>query len=331
MLTSGPITKHLLDTYGLRGTFLFLAAIVSHIIPCGMLLRTPPNKGLTTKRKENRCEYLKDYIILFKTPAYMCVLLGSVLWNISFAVIMIHLPNYVVHAGFSKHEASFMFTAIGIGTILPRLTIGLAIGPDGLDPLLLNFGLTALAGGLIAIFPLFITYSTGPIIFASLYGVYIGGLLVFTVPLCLEMAGMDKLTSAIGLWYFFQGLGSFTGPPLEGKTSNYIRCIFEYTIFKPSKHRRSKTQIDVSTLFLNMILILGLVFDMTGSYGFSFILAGLLTLIAAGCSLLASVWRKKSPTQQEFNSLAPEENKDKLKNSDDISREQGQKVMSNDA
>ncbi|XP_055999222.1 monocarboxylate transporter 12-like isoform X3 [Ostrea edulis] len=251
MLTSGPITKHLLDTYGLRGTFLFLAAIVSHIIPCGMLLRTPPNKGLTTKRKENRCEYLKDYIILFKTPAYMCVLLGSVLWNISFAVIMIHLPNYVVHAGFSKHEASFMFTAIGIGTILPRLTIGLAIGPDGLDPLLLNFGLTALAG---------------------------------------EMAGMDKLTSAIGLWYFFQGLGSFTGPPLEG-----------------------------------------LVFDMTGSYGFSFILAGLLTLIAAGCSLLASVWRKKSPTQQEFNSLAPEENKDKLKNSDDISREQGQKVMSNDA
>ncbi|XP_055999221.1 monocarboxylate transporter 11-like isoform X2 [Ostrea edulis] len=292
MLTSGPITKHLLDTYGLRGTFLFLAAIVSHIIPCGMLLRTPPNKGLTTKRKENRCEYLKDYIILFKTPAYMCVLLGSVLWNISFAVIMIHLPNYVVHAGFSKHEASFMFTAIGIGTILPRLTIGLAIGPDGLDPLLLNFGLTALAG---------------------------------------EMAGMDKLTSAIGLWYFFQGLGSFTGPPLEGKTSNYIRCIFEYTIFKPSKHRRSKTQIDVSTLFLNMILILGLVFDMTGSYGFSFILAGLLTLIAAGCSLLASVWRKKSPTQQEFNSLAPEENKDKLKNSDDISREQGQKVMSNDA
>jgi MCP family monocarboxylic acid transporter-like MFS transporter 6 len=129
---------------------------------------------------------------------------------------MVHLPNYVVHAGFSKDEASFMFTVIGIGTILSRLSIGLAIGPSGLDPLLLNFGLTAFMGGLIASFPLFITYSLGLMVFASLYGVYSGGLLVFTVPLCLEMAGMDKLTSALGLWFFLQGVGSFIGPPLAG-------------------------------------------------------------------------------------------------------------------
>jgi cyanate permease len=216
MLASGPITKHFLDTYGLRGTFLFLAAIVSHIIPCGMLLRIPPNKELRTVRKEDRYAYLKTYISLLKTPSYMFVLLGSVLWNIAYVVIMVHLPNYVVHAGFSKDEASFMFTIIGVGIILSRLTIGLAVGPGGLDPLLLSFGLTALIGGLIASFPLFITCSSGPIIFASLYGVYGGGVLVFTVPLCLEMSGTERLSSALGLWFFLQGVGALIGPPLAG-------------------------------------------------------------------------------------------------------------------
>ena len=64
-----------------------------------------------------------------------------------YAVIMIHLPNFVVQNGSTRSEASFLFTVIAIGTILSRLTVGLATGPNGLDPLLLNFGLTAFIGG----------------------------------------------------------------------------------------------------------------------------------------------------------------------------------------
>ena len=64
-----------------------------------------------------------------------------------YAVNMIHLPNFVVQNGFTRSEASFLFTVITIGTILSRLTVGLATGPNGLDPLLLNFGLTAFIGG----------------------------------------------------------------------------------------------------------------------------------------------------------------------------------------
>jgi hypothetical protein len=56
---------------------------------------------------------------------------------------------------------------------------------------------------------------------------------------------------------------------------------------------------------------------------------GLLTLIAALFSLLASVWRKQSSAQQE----CIEEDKLKVKNRNDVisSSEQGQALMSNDA
>lgn len=224
MLASGPITQYLLDTYGLRGTFLLSAAIASHIIPCGMLLITPYNKNQKKEKTNERFAFLQTYLTLLKTPALMCVLIGAVLWNIAYAVIMIQLPNYVVLSGSSKKEASFVFTVIGIGTILSRITIGLAISPNGLDPLLLNFGLTACVGALIVTFPFFVKFSSGPMVFASLYGIYSGGLLVFTVPLCLEFAGVQRLSSAVGLWFFLLGMGSFAGPPLAGKNFQLSCC-----------------------------------------------------------------------------------------------------------
>ena len=218
-LVSGPLIQYLLDTYGLSGTYLMSAAIVSHVIPCGMLLKTPPKKNLTPAATKHRVKFFKTYIKLVKAPSFMFVLVGSILWNIAYAVIMIHLPNFVVQNGTSRSEASFLFTVIGIGTILSRLTVGLATGPNGLDPLLLNFGLTALMGAVIVTFPLYVTYPKGPMIFASLYGIYSGGLLVFTVPLCLEFVGMQHLNSALGLWFFLLGLGSLIGPPLAGSSS----------------------------------------------------------------------------------------------------------------
>ena len=223
MLVSGPLIQYLLETYGLSGTYLMSAAIVSHVIPCGMLLKTPSKK--TPVASEHRVEFLKTYIKLVKTPAYMFVLVGSILWNIAYSVITIHLPNFVVQNGSTRSEASFLITLIGIGTILSRLTVGLATGPNGLDPLLLNFGLTALMGAVIVTFPLYVTYSTGPMIFALLYGIYSGGLLVFTVPLCLEFVGMQHLNSALGLWFLLLGLGSLIGPPLAGIITT-TRCSF---------------------------------------------------------------------------------------------------------
>lgn len=260
MLASGPIMQYLLDTYGLRGTFLLSAAIASHTIPCGMLLRTPHSKIQKQGKTEERFAYLKTYLTLLKTPAYMCVLLGAVLWNIAYAVIMIHLPNYVVLSGSSRKEASFLFTVIGIGTVLSRIVIGLAIGPNGLDPLLLNFGLSACMGALIVTFPLFVNLSSGPMVFASLYGIYSGGLLVFTVPLCLEIVGARRLNSAIGLWFFLIGLGSLTGPPL-----------------------------------------IGLVYDITGSFGLSYILSGFCVLLAALLTLVATFWRKLLKNVEEVS------------------------------
>ena len=83
MLVSGPIIQHLLENYELSGTYLMSATIASHIIPCGMLLKTPPKKKQMPAETTNGNEFFKTYIKLEQTPAYLCVLVGGMLWNIA--------------------------------------------------------------------------------------------------------------------------------------------------------------------------------------------------------------------------------------------------------
>lgn len=79
---------------------------------------------------------------------------------------------------------------IGIGIVFLRIVIGLVIGFNGFDLLLLNFGLSVCMGVLIVIFLLFVNFLLGFMVFVFLYGIYSGGLFVFIVFLCLEIVGV---------------------------------------------------------------------------------------------------------------------------------------------
>ncbi|XP_062583671.1 monocarboxylate transporter 12-like [Saccostrea cucullata] len=119
---------------------------------------------------------------------------------------------------------------IGIGTIISRLVVGVAIGPGGLDPLMLNVALTACMGVVIGTFPFYISSNSGYIIFSVMYGVVSGGLNVFTVPLCVSLAGKEYLSEALGIWFLLLGLGSLIGAPAAGfifdRTGSYAYSYF---------------------------------------------------------------------------------------------------------
>lgn len=128
--------------------------------------------------------------MLLKILVLMCVFIGVVLWNIVYVVIMIYFLNYVVFFGLFRKEVLFLFIVIGIGIVFLRIVIGLVIGFNGFDLLLLNFGLSVCMGVLIVIFLLFVNFLLGFMVFVFLYGIYSGGLFVFIVFLCLEIVGV---------------------------------------------------------------------------------------------------------------------------------------------
>ncbi|XP_061194777.1 monocarboxylate transporter 4-like [Saccostrea echinata] len=264
MTVSGPFMEYLLNAYGLHGTYLLSGAITSHLIFFALLLRTPEKQVDVLRSKE--VHLLQSFKKLLTTPFFMLVLSGSVLWNISYSAIMIQLPKYVLLNGLSQKAASLSFTIIGIGTIISRLLVGVAIGPGGQNPLLLNVGLTACMGAVIGTFPFYASFTSGYIIFSVVYGVVSGGLNVFTIPLCVSLAGKEHLSEAIGMWFLLLGLGSLVGPPAAG-----------------------------------------LIFDMTGSYAYSYYIMGIMVLLASSLSLavvLCQRRRKKDQnrdTSSQFN------------------------------
>jgi predicted MFS family arabinose efflux permease len=235
MFTSGPLTQYLLDTFGLHGTFLLLGGIGLQCVFLGSLMRpselerkqninlryaklTNTKDGTNNGRCRINCE-------LFRNKAFVLIAISGFLWNAAFSIISVNLSNYAYLLGTKKQEAAFLWTMIGIGSTVNRFLTGLTLGPNGIDRLLLDFGFLGILGALTITFPMYAASFSGQCMFALLYGIYSGGLIVLTSPLCLELAGLQKLPLAVGYVYFFGGIGCIIGPPITGIRMEYMYLV----------------------------------------------------------------------------------------------------------
>lgn len=222
---SGPLTQFLLDTYGLNGTFLILGGLGLQCVLAGALMR--PSQ-LELKQKINlqmakrtkhgiensRCKMYSD---LCRNKTFIMIVICGFLWNAAYAIVSVNLSNYVYSLGTNKQDAAFLWTMVGIGSTVNRLLAGLTLGPNGIDPLLLQFGFLGIVGVLGLTFPFYASIFIGQCLFSLMYGIYSGGLVVLTNPLCLELVGLQQLPLAVGFMYFIAGFGSISGPPITGK------------------------------------------------------------------------------------------------------------------
>lgn len=234
MFISGPLLQTLINTYGLQGMFLVLAGIASNQVVIGALMR-PSN--LEIRHKENLAnKSLKDTIghkkvryrlgkilhfDVFTDKAFMLCGFQYLIWNIPFSILFMHLTNYAVLQGSSTEKAALLLTYIGICSVIGRVITGFSLGHNGLDPILINFGLTCIAGSVSILFPLFSHTYSGQVVYSVLFGLYGGGLATMINPLCMELVGVAKVSTGIGLMYFLGGVGYIIGPPMAGKYTIY--------------------------------------------------------------------------------------------------------------
>lgn len=226
---SGPLTQFLLDTYGLNGTFLILGGLGLQCVLAGALMR-PSQLELKQKinlqmAKRTKHEFessrCKMYSDLCRNKTFIMIVICGFLWNAAYSIVSVNLSNYVYSLGTNKQDAAFLWTMVGIGSTVNRLLAGLTLGPNGIDPLLLQFGFLGIVGVLGLTFPFYANIFIGQCIFSLIYGIYSGGLVVLTNPLCLELVGLQQLPLAVGFMYFIAGFGSISGPPITGKIHLY--------------------------------------------------------------------------------------------------------------
>jgi predicted MFS family arabinose efflux permease len=235
MFTSGPLAQYLLDTYGLHGTFLLLGGIGLQCVFLGSLMRPSElerkqkinlrNAKLTNKNESTQNGRCHVSCALFRNKTFVLIAVSGFLWNAAYSIISVNLSNYAYLLGTNKQEAAFLWTMVGIGSTLNRFLAGLTLGPNGIDPLLLDFGFLGILGALTVTFPMYATWFSGQCMFALLYGIYSGGLVVLVNPLCLELVGLQQLPLAVGYVYFVAGIGSIIGPPITGKQMEYMYLV----------------------------------------------------------------------------------------------------------
>ncbi|CAG2185996.1 unnamed protein product [Mytilus edulis] len=232
MFIAGPILQALINKYGLQGAFLVLGAISSNQIVIGTLMRPSDlenrhkndlkrkrDMDRMTSKSNNTISYtLKNlfHFDILSDKSFMFCSLQYLLWSIPFSILLLHLTNYAILQGSSKENAVLLITYMGISAIFGKIITGLSVGHNGLDPVLLNFGLNGIAGLLTILFPLYSGTFQGQTIFALLFGFYAGGLTTMINPLCMELIGVSKVSSGIGTMYFISGFGYIIGPPIAG-------------------------------------------------------------------------------------------------------------------
>lgn len=235
MFIASPLALFLLETYGLKGTFLLTGGICAQLCVCAILCRPSQTESDVKKKRDHkvytshtelsplsedrRCSKINSFInvdLLTNIPllAFLC---STLTWNFMLSVCMMHLPNYVTTKGLGKSDITLVMTLYSIANTVGRLLGVLLVNQHKVPAILLHM-LSLGCGGIITIF--FPTYSYLPksfLVFASLNGLFSGLPNTLMPAITIKLVGVDQMSSAHGLEYFFCGLGIVVGPPIAGK------------------------------------------------------------------------------------------------------------------
>lgn len=222
MFISGPLFQYLIDSYGLQGAMLILGAIFANQIVLGCLMRPSEteiqHKALRQNDEKSSINLRKIlHLDIFCDKMFLVILLQFLIWNTPFSMLMLHLPNFSVVNGSTEQQAAFLIFLVGITGTIGRVLTGMAVSPHVIDPVLMNMGITGISGIICGLFPMYSSTYTGQCVFASLFGIYSGALTTMVTPLSVELLGLEKLSSAVGIMYCIGGIGYIIGPTFAGK------------------------------------------------------------------------------------------------------------------
>ncbi|XP_067670017.1 monocarboxylate transporter 12-like [Haliotis asinina] len=241
MLMGAPLTRSLLDTFGLSGTFLILGGVGANACVCSMLFRPLSHEqGIGRKPKETtgdvarnlvdqevqpevRTTYVQRFRSTFRDTwsllsnlSFILYVLSYTLWGFGESIIYVHLTNFAESKGTSSQNSAMLFTAIGITSIIARVLAGFAGTDPAIGVFMLHTGMLGVAGVLIMLCPLLSTSLTQQFVFSSLYGIFSGGPMALVKPIIVDLVGVKQLATGYGVVNFLGGVGLLLGPPFAG-------------------------------------------------------------------------------------------------------------------
>lgn len=233
--TLAPLNTWLYDEFGWRGSFLILGGLLLNCCVAGSLMRPigpkpqPPKpeteaaegKAAPAQPKKTVLQTINTFIdlTLFKHRGFLLYLMGNVVMFFGLFSPLIFLSNFAKNKDISKEKAALLLSIMAFVDMFARPSMGLLANTKLIRPRVQYFfAASVLLNGLCHVFaPLNVDY-TGFIIYAIFFGFAFGWLSAVLFETLMDLVGIQRFSSAVGLVTIVECGPVLLGPPLTSKT-----------------------------------------------------------------------------------------------------------------
>ncbi|XP_062486265.1 monocarboxylate transporter 2-like isoform X3 [Pezoporus occidentalis] len=256
LCTLAPLNQFLFDSFGWRGSFLILGAILLNCCVAGALFRpigpgttsvktqvtvegkgalkrdvtedavemsSPTNLPMKNKTEEEGdrdcCEKINQYLdfSLFKHRGFLIYLIGNVLMFLGFFAPIIFLAPYAKHIGIDEYSAAFLLSILAIVDIVARPTTGIIANSKWVRPRIQYFFSFSIAfNGICHLLCPLASSYTGLVIYSVFFGLAFGMVCAMLFETLMDLVGAPRFTSAVGLVTIAECCTILLGPPIGG-------------------------------------------------------------------------------------------------------------------
>lgn len=226
-----PLNQYLLDMYGWRGTLVILGGLMLNCCVAGALMR-PTGLPHMTSPADDQKEMEKKPIFsscvknvrtfldlsIFKDRGFLIYIIGNVMFFFGAYAPFLFLAEYAVSQGVDEYSAAFLLSIVGFVDIFTRPTTGLVANCKKIRPRIQYlFSFAVICNGLShLVFPRLEGY-VYLVIYAAFFGWSFGMVFALIFECLMDLIGIQRFPSAVGLVTIIECFPVLVGPPASGK------------------------------------------------------------------------------------------------------------------
>lgn len=240
--TLAPLNQFLYDTYGWRGSFHILSAIVLNCCVAGSLMRpvqtqqtaaaqqkSPSEREeaqqntdmLLTKDsqsdKEDGCLQRFFDISLFKHRGFLIYVVGNVVMFFGFFAPVVFLAPYAKDIGIDEYSAAFLLSIFALVDMFVRPATGLLGNTKWIRPRIQYFfSFSVVCNGVCHLLCPLASGYRGLVVYSIFFGIAFGMVCALLFEVLMDLVGAQRFSTAVGLVTIIECGPVLLGPPIAG-------------------------------------------------------------------------------------------------------------------
>ncbi|XP_062308032.1 monocarboxylate transporter 13 [Osmerus eperlanus] len=222
-----PFFQWLIDTYTWQGALLLIGGLQLNLCVCGAVMR--PLDTLKPQIPELNTETTADTPVvvippkekpsfqwsLLRKPELVLYILFAIFAAAGFFIPPLFLVPYASSLGLGQYWAASILSVMALVDLGGRLACGWLANMRLIRNLQLVTMVATLLGVVLLLLPISQNYWS-LLVFSSLYGFFYGSLAAVHVTAIVDIVGLSRFDSGLGLFMLFRSIGGFLGPPAAG-------------------------------------------------------------------------------------------------------------------